>query len=253
MHDLWIIFIAAVGLNVIMFIPAFIYKTDKLTDISYAVTFIALVLFAYARSAQTWPHALLALLVVWWGVRLGGFLLMRVWKKGKDKRFDGMRENFFKFLRFWLLQGVTVFVVLLGALEFMRVSSPQVTLLSWAGTLIFLTGLYMEAAADLQKWHFSQNPKNKGKWIESGIWAKSRHPNYMGEMMVWIGIYLFVLPSLVGQQWLIAFASPGYIILLLLFVSGIPMLEKSADAKWGNDKDYQAYKKRVPVLIPFLK
>lgn len=253
MHELLIVFIAALGLNVLMFVPAFIYKTDKLTDISYALTFILLVLFAYARSTQTWPHALLALLVVWWGVRLGGFLLMRVWKKGKDVRFDGMRENFFKFLRFWVLQGMTVFVVLIGVLEFMRVGSPQVTLLSWMGALIFTAGLFIESTADLQKWHFSQDAKNKGKWIESGIWSKSRHPNYLGEMMVWIGIYLYVLPSLVGQQWLIALSSPAYIILLLLFVSGIPMLEKSADKKWGSDKNYQAYKKRVPVLIPFTK
>lgn len=250
MQDLGSYFTAVVLFNLAMFVPAFIYKTDKLTDISYGLSFIFLTGFAYVQSATKLPHVILTLLIFWWAVRLGGFLLYRVYKKGKDKRFDGMRENFLKFLRFWVLQGVSVFIILIGVLLYMQVDSPQLNILSFVGIAVFLAGLFIEALADLQKWHFTQDLKNKGKWIDTGLWAKTRHPNYLGEMMVWIGVYLYVLPSLVGNQVLWALASPVYIILLLLFASGIPLLEKSADKKWGADKDYQAYKKRVPKLIP---
>lgn len=250
MNQLWVLCLYVVAFNVAMFIPAFLYKTDKLTDISYALSFIFLILVALFKSTIKWPHILLALLIIWWAVRLGSFLLMRVWKKGKDARFDGMREKPVKFLRFWLLQGITVFVVLIGALEFMHIQTLRFNMISAIGVVIFIIGLTLEATADIQKWHFSQDVKNKGKWIESGVWGISRHPNYLGEILVWIGIYAYVLPSLSGQQWLIAAISPMYIIVLLLFVSGIPILEKSADKKWGSNKDYSQYKKHVPLLIP---
>ncbi len=250
MNDLPLAFLAVVGLNIALFVPAFRYKTDKLTDISYALSFIILTLFALFRSTLKWEHTLLALMIIWWAVRLGGFLLMRVWKKGKDARFDGMRESAVKFFRFWLLQGITVFIVLIGALEFLHISTPRFTIISALGFVMFAAGIVIEAAADLQKCHFSQDDKNKGKWIQSGLWGKSRHPNYLGEIMVWSGIYAYILPSLNGMQWLIALISPAYIVLLLLFISGIPILEKSADKKWGGKKDYIAYKKRVPLLFP---
>ncbi|MDB5182789.1 MAG: hypothetical protein JWO47_573 [Candidatus Saccharibacteria bacterium] len=238
-------------MNLILFVPAYRYKTDKLTDISYALSFVVLITLALGQSRFKWEDFLLALMIFWWVVRLGGFLLFRIWKKGKDKRFDGMRENPVKFLRFWFFQGVTVFVVLIGALEFMHTNRPVFNVLSAIGLVIFLKGLIIEAVADLQKWQFSQDPKNKGKWIEAGLWGMSRHPNYLGEMLVWLGVYLYILPSLHGLQWLIALISPAYIIILLMYVSGIPILEKSADKKWGSNKDYNAYKKRVPLLVPW--
>lgn len=239
-----------VGFNLAMFVPAYKYKTDKLTDISYALSFIALVLFAYAKSSGRWPHMLLVLMVVWWAARLGGFLFIRVQKKGKDARFDAMRSRPFAFLRFWLLQGVTVYVVLLSALFFFNTSDVRFSLLSLFGLIVFFSGLLLESVADWQKWQFSNNKATKGRWIDEGLWARSRHPNYLGEMMVWSGVYIYVLPSLSGGYAFLGLISPMYIILLLLFVSGIPILEKAADARWGKDKAYQAYKKRVPVLLP---
>ncbi|NDC94486.1 DUF1295 domain-containing protein, partial [bacterium] len=95
-----------------MFVPAFIYKTDKLTDISYAVTFAVVAIAGFLRSEQMTLHKIVLLLVLMWSLRLGTFLFIRINKMKKDVRFDGMREYFFKFLRFWLLQGATVFVVL---------------------------------------------------------------------------------------------------------------------------------------------
>ena len=244
-------FLVSVGINILMFLPAFKLKTDKLTDISYAVTFAVVALAAFTRSEQTLAHTILLIAVLAWSARLGSFLLIRINKMGKDSRFDGMRDKFFSFLQFWLLQGVSVFVVLVASILLWDQVDPTITAVSWLGLVIFVVGLALEAAADYQKFLFRFNGKpKKHEWIDDGVWRMSRHPNYLGEMMVWIGLYLFVLPSLSGLAVYTGLISPLYIVSLLLFVSGVPLLEKSADKKWGKQEAYQQYKKEVPVLLP---
>jgi steroid 5-alpha reductase family enzyme len=242
--------LTALGINLVMFIVAFIKQTDTLTDISYAVTFGVLAVFGLTQSTVKPAHVIIFTCVILWALRLGGFLLMRIrWMK-KDRRFDGMREHFWLFLRFWVLQGFTVFVVMLSSIKLFQNTTPAINLLSIFGLLVFLAGLVVESTADLQKFAFNKNPKNKDMWISTGIWSKSRHPNYLGEMMVWTGLFIFTLPSLQGWNILVASLSPLFIITLLLFVSGIPLLEKSADKKWGNNQSYQTYKQSTPVLLP---
>ena len=160
-----------------------------------------------------------------------------------------MRNDFGAFLRFWILQGLTVFIVMLAPLSLWQSSSTSLNTTSLLGLGVFLLGLALETIADNQKSKFNKSNLTKS-WIDVGVWRSSRHPNYLGEMMVWLGMYFFAFPSLVGKSALIAFGSPLYVILLLVFVSGIPIVEKAADKKWGNDKNYQKYKKEVPVLIP---
>lgn len=254
MNDLLLAAIFAIGINLVMFVPAFIWKTDKLTDISYALSFIALMVFGLLRTDITPEKILIAACVVAWAIRLGSFLLARIWHIKYDKRFDGMRENFRRFLQFWLLQGVSVFIISLAVLLFLA-SDNTLTLPWWSylGIAIFLKGLIIEATADIQKFAFTNDPKNKGKWIDTGLWSKSRHPNYFGEMLVWTGLYVFAAGALSGWELLIGLASPLFIICLLLFVSGVPPLEKGADKRWGDNPKYQAYKKRTPLLIPFVK
>lgn len=249
----WLAFAFAVLFNILMFIPAFIYKTDKLTDLSYSLTFIALAFFGYIKSSAEPVHTLLFFMVVLWAIRLGTFLFIRIRKQDRDRRFDGMREDFIKFLRFWLLQGVSVAVILLSVLLNFANSQPVYKSLSLLGVLCFGFGLTLESVADLQKYRFSQRSENRNKWIDQGVWRASRHPNYLGEMLVWLGVYAVAYPSLSIPQRFVAFLSPLYIILLLMFVSGVPLLEKSADERWGNLKGYQDYKKSVPVLIPSIK
>lgn len=253
MNEYLIAFLFVVLSNIAMFVPAYLKQTDKLTDISYGVSFGLLGIFAYYRSEKTMLHTILLIAVLAWSFRIGAFLLYRIRRIGKDSRFDGMRDNFFKFLRFWVLQGVSVFVVLISSLIAWRAEETSLTNISWAGLALFIAGLLTEATADIEKFRFNSNPTNAGKWIDMGLWRKSRHPNYLGEMSVWAGLFIFVLPSLDGWQALIALTSPLYIISLISFVSGIPLLEKSADERWGKDKDYQNYKKEVPVLIPSIK
>lgn len=247
---LWAL-IVSVGINIVMFIPAFLFKTDKLTDISYAVTFTALASVAFVRSDQSLAHTIVLLAVLLWAVRLGGFLLIRINKMGKDSRFDDMRDNFWSFSKFWLLQGVSVFVVLLAGLLLWDTADPSITVLSWFGLGIFVVGLLLEAVADLQKFRFKFSGKKKQhEWIDEGVWRMSRHPNYLGEMMVWTGLYIFVLPALSGVMLYIGLISPLFIISLLLFVSGIPLLEKSAKKNWGDQEAFSRYQAEVPLLIP---
>jgi steroid 5-alpha reductase family enzyme len=250
--DLWYALGFSIIFNLGMFLIAFRQGTDKLTDISYAATFIALAVFGLTRTSETLTSQwILFYMVVFWAVRIGGYLFMRIRKTGKDKRFDKMRGNFRKFLSFWLLQAFTVWVVMLGVLEFFAEGVEPVGAFMVVGLLLWLIGLIIEAVADMQKFQFMQNTKNKDKWIQSGLWKYSRHPNYFGEILVWFGVYVFVVSGLQGTAQLLSMASPLFIMFMLLFVSGIPLLEKSADARWGKDKNYIKYKNTTSIIIPF--
>lgn len=242
--------LASLGINIIMFVIAYKWRTDRLTDISYAATFVTLAILGLLSQPVTTSRIILSLIITMWAIRLGGFLLMRIWRTGIDHRFDDMRDSFRRFGKFWLLQGITVWVIMLPALLALRTETFAWSTLAFVGAAVWLVGLYIETTADLQKYRFSQNPQNKDKWIENGIWKYSRHPNYFGEILVWIGVYFVAFTALDGVWRIIGLASPLFIITLLLFVSGIPPLEKSADKRWGNDPKYRAYKKRTSVLVP---
>ncbi len=239
--------IAALGINIIMFIPGYLFKTDKLTDLSYSLTFIALISISALLNEFSKTKIILLSMILIWALRLGIFLFIRIQKMKYDKRFDGIRESFLKFLKFWTLQGLAVWVILLPALFFMLGNPNKIF---WAGLIIWATGLILESIADLQKYKFNQN--NKDAFINTGLWKYSRHPNYFGEILCWIGIYTFTFTSLNLTQKLIGLASPLFIMFLLLFITGLPPLEKAADAKWGKQKTYKEYKRKTSILIPWI-
>ena len=189
-------------------------------------------------------------MVAVWGIRLGAFLFIRIGKMKRDKRFDGRRESFTRFLSFWILQGLTVGIVLIPALFFMAKETKQTLNI---GVVIWLIGFIIESIADAQKFKFTQDPLNKGKFIDRGMWKISRHPNYFGEILIWIGIYLYVFQSFSDIEKLWTLIGPVFIIVLLLFVSGIPTVEKRAKEKFGDDPAYVAYKRRTSLLIPWFK
>ncbi len=120
---------------------------------------------------------------------------------------------------------------------------------SFIGLAVWVAGFAVEATADLQKSRFRADPANRGRFISTGLWAWSRHPNYLGEIVLWIGVALVAVPVLRGWQW-VTLVSPLFVALLLTRVSGVPLLEKRADEKWGGQPDYEAYKARTPVLVP---
>ena len=239
-------------INIVLFVFAYGRRSDKLTDLSYSLSFLVLAWVGFFASNRGIDKLLVTLAVTIWGLRLGGFLFYRVMKVGKDSRFDQVRDSFIKFGQFWLGQAVLVWVLMIPFSIFMIQDFSKIQSLTFVGLAVFLAGWLIESVADFQKFTFSQNPKNKGKWISSGIWGYSRHPNYFGEILVWVGIYIAVFASLSLLGRTVAGISPIAIILTLVFGTGIPILEKSADKKWGHDPEYKKYKKYKPVLIPKL-
>jgi len=237
----------------LVFLPSFFAQTEKFYDLTGSLTYISvtlfLVLFSPALDARAY---LLAGLVLVWAARLGTFLFRRVMKAGKDDRFDELKPSFIRFLNVWTIQALWV-TFTAAAAHIVIASSNRVPLDVFAalGLLVWAVGFAFEVVADAQKSRFNADPANRGKFISTGLWSRSRHPNYFGEILIWVGVAIIALPVLQGWQWA-ALISPVFVTLLLTRVSGVPLLEEKADKKWGGQADYEAYKKNTPVLIPRL-
>ena len=251
------LFALSVGLAFVIqwlvFIPAYFMQTEKYFDITGSITYISITLAALFFSADADARSmLLAVLVVIWAVRLGTFLFGRIQKAGKDDRFDEIKPSFVRFLNVWTIQGLWVtFTAAAALVAITSTHRKELDLFAVIGFLVWILGFGFEVVADSQKGRFNADPKNKGKFIQTGLWSRSRHPNYFGEIVLWLGVAIIALPVLQGWQW-VAMISPIFVTLLLTRVSGVPLLEKKSDAKWGGQKDYEEYKKNTPVLIPKL-
>ena len=237
-------------INFVLFLIAYRRQSDKLTDFAYSLSFITVTILVLVQ-AKHYSFVLyaMAIMVLLWALRLGSFLVFRIRKSGKDARFDDLRGNFFKFLKFWLAQGLVAWLLLLP-LIFTASNDVKTGASFIVGVIIYIGGLLVETVADQQKYRFKQRPENKNLWIDEGIWHYSRHPNYFGEICVWVGLYIAAFAGMSGIERSIGLVSPLAIAVSLLFISGIPILEKSADNRWGKDKNYQNYKKRTSLLIP---
>jgi steroid 5-alpha reductase family enzyme len=251
------IFALLIGLVMLIqwlaFIPAYRQQTEKFYDITGSITYISMVTLAVLFSPGIDLRALLLwALVVVWAVRLGTFLFRRIQKAGKDNRFDEIKPSFFRFLNAWTIQALWVSFTMGAALVAITTSvRKQLDLFALFGFLVWAFGFGIEVLADKQKSRFNSDPANKGKFIQTGLWSRSRHPNYFGEIVLWIGVTIITLPVLQGWQW-VALISPVFVTLLLTRISGVPLLEKKADQKWGGQVEYETYKKTTPVLIPRL-
>lgn len=246
---------AAFAIQVIAFIPAMLLQTERFFDLTGSLTFFAisaaLVLLAPQPDARSW---ILAGMVMLWAVRLGSFLALRVHKAGSDGRFDQIKGSPLRFLQVWIIQGA--WVSLTAAAAWIAISADSATRapIGWltvVGIVVWVLGMVVEIVADAQKSAFRADPRNRDEFIRTGLWSRSRHPNYFGEIVIWVGVFLTAAPVLVGWQW-IALLSPLFVILLLTRVSGVPLLEARAEKKWGDRADYIAYRENTPVLIPKL-
>ncbi|MBK9093808.1 MAG: DUF1295 domain-containing protein [Anaerolineae bacterium] len=252
------LFALSVGLAFLIqwlaFIPAYLLQTEKFFDLTGSITYISVISIAITFSAGVDVRSLLlSALVVIWAIRLGSFLFGRIKKAGKDDRFDELKPSFIRFLNVWTIQGLWVTFTMAAALVAITTTTrKELDVFAIVGFLIWIFGFAIEVMADSQKSRFSANPENKGKFIQTGLWSRSRHPNYFGEIILWIGIAVIAFPVLQGWQW-VALISPVFVTLLLTRVSGVPLLENKADKKWGGQEDYESYKKRTPVLIPGLR
>jgi steroid 5-alpha reductase family enzyme len=235
----------------VAFVPAYLLQTERFFDITGGLTYVTVAVVAVAlsdaRDARAW---LVAVLVAVWAVRLSSYLFLRIRRAGADKRFDDIKPSFPRFLSTWTLQGLWVTITASAALAAItsttRVELGTVTAI---GLLLWVAGFALEIVADAQKSRFRADSANRGRFIRTGLWSWSRHPNYFGEILLWVGVAVVALPALRGWQW-VALLSPVFVAVLLLRVSGVPMLEKAADAKWGGEADYEAYKAETSLLVP---
>lgn len=233
------------------YIPAAIAQTDRYFDATGSLTYISvtILLLVFSPELDT-RDMILAAVVIIWAARLGSFLFARNRRSGRDDRFDEIKTSKLRFLMVWTLQGLWVSLTAAAAwIALSSSNSEPLNWTTWVGLALWALGFTLEVTADLQKNRFKADPKNHGKFIQSGLWSVSRHPNYLGEILLWVGVLVIAAPVLVGWQW-IALLSPAFVVLLLTKVSGIPTLEKKAAQKWGDDPAYQAYRSRTPALIP---
>lgn len=246
--------IVTVAMQLSFFVIAAGFKFDKVTDFAGGTNFVLLAVLTFGL-AQTFTtrQIVTTVFVCVWGVRLSGYLLYRIIVIGEDNRFDGRREDCCRFAGFWTFQAFWVFTV---SLTVIFINSPVLPLdqdfgpLDIVGSIVFGLGFLLESVADMQKFNFRQNKVNKGRWCDVGVWKWSRHPNYYGEILVWLGIFLISASIVTGWKW-VAVLSPIFITSILLFLSGIPLLEQKADERFAWNPLYAEFKRSTPALLVF--
>ncbi len=236
----------------VAFIPAFINQTEAFYDLTGSITYITVMIVAVLLTPVVDARSVLLLaIIVVWAVRLGSFLFRRILAAGEDRRFRELKTSFARFLLTWTLQGLWVSFSIAAALAAITSETkPPLGVSAVVGLLVWLVGFGIEVIADRQKSQFRAAPENAGRFINTGLWSWSRHPNYFGEIVLWVGVAIIAFPTLSGWQ-LFTLISPVFIIILLTRISGVPMLEARADEKWGGQADYEDYKARTSVLIPW--
>jgi steroid 5-alpha reductase family enzyme len=241
----------AVLIQFVIFLPSFLFQTEKFYDLTGSLTFISVTSIAYfSLDNPTTIDTILYLYVIVWAGRLGIFLFRRINKDGKDERFDKAKKKFFWFLQYWM--GQAAWVVFSAGASILAILSPveaELEVLAFIGIFLWWSGFLIEVISDYQKRKFRETSDPKTEFISTGLWARSRHPNYFGEITLWVGMAVISLSSLSGIEYVTAVVSPLFIYLLLRKAEGVPMLERIADERYGELSDYQEYKANTPVLM----
>jgi len=241
----------------ILFIPAFYFQTEKFYDLMGSATYIFIVSYIsiqsnFAKNVNL-GNILLASFIILWAIRLGSFLFTRIHKSGEDKRFKFIKPSPSRFFMTWTLQGMWVSICSMCALTAMASKNGVIQNgFFYIGMLVFIAGFVIEIIADWQKSIFRKNPTNKDQFISNGLWYYSRHPNYFGEITLWLGISIMSFSSLSGWQY-ITLISPLFTYMLLVYVSGVRILEISGLEKWGHLQNYQEYIRTTSSLFPYAK
>ena len=239
------------------FIPAYAFQTEKFYDLTGTLTYLTVTWYTLYMSSEKFTNLNVAsiaivLFISIWAIRLGSFLFSRIHKDGEDKRFRTIKPSATQFFMTWTLQGLWVSLCSMCALTAISSESGVVVnAFYYLGVGLFIYGFYTEVKADNENSKFRSVPENRDKFITTGLWAKSRHPNYFGEIVLWAAIAVISLPSLSGLQY-ITLISPIFTYVLLVHVSGVRMLEARGQKKWGHLEEYKAYQKSTPMLFPKL-
>ena len=234
----------------VSFIPAFIFQTEKFYDLTGSITYLTAIFYTlYVTGSNNLSDLIIVACVAVWAIRLGSFLFMRIHKAGEDRRFRTIKPNFTRFLMTWTLQGMWVSMCLLCVLTALSSYSGVImNSIFFIGLMVFILGLSIEIIADYQKTVFRRNIENKDKFITTGLWSLSRHPNYFGEILLWTGVAVMSISSLQGLQY-ITLISPIFVYILLVYISGIRILEDQAKKKWGHLDSFKEYLKNTPRLF----
>ena len=246
--------LGAFGIQWLAFIPARVLQSERFYDLTGSITYIAVTLVAI--SVATTPSGaqwLIAIMIFLWAGRLGSFLFRRIHAAGGDQRFDHIKVSSSRFFVAWTLQGAWVVMTSCAALTaILSAEQPPVGAIYVIGAVMWTTGFAIEVIADRQKSRFKEDPGNEDQFINAGLWARSRHPNYFGEILLWAGIAVMAIPYLSGTQWVVML-SPLFVYALLTRLSGIPTLARRGRELWGDDPAYQAYVANTPLLVPRLR
>ncbi len=248
-HFILISLLITVCMQMGFFAIAYTLQIDKVTDFAGTANFLVLAVFTlYLGGEFSFPKILASLMVILWSLRLGVYLTYRIMVWGEDNRFDELRTKFWSFLGFWVYQILWVFLTSLPVIYFNSLDSPsELNTIAIIGAVMFGIGFIIEAWADYTKFNHKLHGE---KWCTNGLWKYSRHPNYFGNILLWFGIFIFCYAYDVPQWTIIG---PLWTTFLLVFVSGLPFLEASADKKYGTDEEYLRYKKETSILVPWFK
>ena len=253
MNAFTFILIIAVLLKVIFFIPSFLLKTEKYYDLVGSLTYITTMSLAYfSVENKTMIDSIIYFYVMVWALRLGIYLFRRVRNDGKDVRFEKAKRHFFWFLQYWM--GQALWVSLTACAAIIAILSPEedtLPVLAMVGMALWLSGFAIESISDYQKRVFRKENNPSKSFIHTGLWARSRHPNYFGEITLWTGIAVIALNTLNGIEY-VTLISPVFVYILLTRMSGVNLLERIADERYGHLEEYQRYKRNTPVLVPKL-
>ena len=253
MNAFTFILIIAVLLQVIFFIPSFLLKTEKYYDLVGSLTYITTISLAYfSVENKTMIDSIIYFYVMVWALRLGIYLFRRVRNDGKDVRFEKAKRHFFWFLQYWM--GQALWVSLTACAAIIAILSPEedtLPVLAMVGMALWLSGFAIESISDYQKRVFRKENNPSKSFIHTGLWARSRHPNYFGEITLWTGIAVIALNTLNGIEY-VTLISPVFVYILLTRMSGVNLLERIADERYGHLEEYQRYTRNTPVLVPKL-
>ena len=246
--------LGAFAIQWLAFIPARLFQTERFYDLTGSITYIAVTLAVIsAATAPSSAQWLIALMIFIWAGRLGNFLFRRIHAAGGDQRFDHIKVSSSRFFVAWTLQGAWVVMTSCAALTaILSAEQTAVGVIYVMGAVMWVAGFVIEVMADQQKSRFRADPANAGRFINVGLWARSRHPNYFGEILLWAGIAVMAIPYLSSTQWVVML-SPLFVYALLTRISGIPTLARRGQQLWGDDPTYQAYVANTPRLLPRLR
>ncbi|MBK7304504.1 MAG: DUF1295 domain-containing protein [Saprospiraceae bacterium] len=232
------------------FFISLIKKRNDVADVAWGLGFVLLAWVSFFLSSDSGTRGIIVnSLVSIWGLRLAWHIHSRNKNKSEDYRYLTWRNDWGQwfyarsYVQVFLLQGFLLFLIVLPVIAINKCNGASLGWFDFIGVAIWLFGFYFEVVGDAQLAKFIKTPGNKGKLMQSGLWAYTRHPNYFGEVTLWWGVWLMAVSA--PNVWFTVIG-PLTITILILKVSGIPLLEK----KMAENPEFAEYKRRVSGFLP---